>query len=209
MPPTRTPVRGGARSASKAAAHKAAASDGPARSRFSRAFGRFGAGSKTAAKGRTNTITAFIRDVRQELRKVEWPSREEATKLTAAVVGLSAVVGIFLGGDPPRFGHNGSNPGFDAVTVALCDTGDGAVILMNGNTDIEVLKNIWLEGQDVGYVTESALGEGHLAKNGGSPTEHRVAARQKTHASKKNASDNKNASKKPASSSKAAKKQGS
>jgi len=35
--------------------------------------------------------------VRGELRKVEWPSREEGTKLTAAVIGLSAVVGIFLG----------------------------------------------------------------------------------------------------------------
>jgi CubicO group peptidase (beta-lactamase class C family) len=54
-------------------------------------------------------------------------------------------LGFFLGGDPPRFGHNGSNPGFDAVTVALCDTGEGAVILMNGNTDIEVLKNILVE----------------------------------------------------------------
>jgi len=36
--------------------------------------------------------------VRGELRKVEWPTREEGTKLTAAVIGLSAVVGIFLGG---------------------------------------------------------------------------------------------------------------
>jgi CubicO group peptidase (beta-lactamase class C family) len=54
-------------------------------------------------------------------------------------------LGFFLGGDPPRFGHNGSNRGFDAVTVALCDTGEGAVILMNGNTDIEVLKNILVE----------------------------------------------------------------
>jgi CubicO group peptidase (beta-lactamase class C family) len=54
-------------------------------------------------------------------------------------------LGFFLGGDPPRFGHNGSNHGFDAVTVALCDTGEGAVILMNGNTDIEVLKNIFVE----------------------------------------------------------------
>ena len=54
-------------------------------------------------------------------------------------------LGFFLGGDPPRFGHNGSNPGFNAVTVALCDTGEGAVILMNGNTDIEVLKNILAE----------------------------------------------------------------
>jgi CubicO group peptidase (beta-lactamase class C family) len=54
-------------------------------------------------------------------------------------------LGFFLGGDPPRFGHNGSNPGFNAVTVALCDTGEGAVILINANTDIEVLKNILVD----------------------------------------------------------------
>lgn len=54
-------------------------------------------------------------------------------------------LGFFLGGNPPRFGHNGSNPGFNAVTVGLCDTGEGAVILMNGNTDIEVLKNILVD----------------------------------------------------------------
>jgi CubicO group peptidase (beta-lactamase class C family) len=51
-------------------------------------------------------------------------------------------LGFFLGGDPPRFGHNGSNRGFDAVTVALRDTEEGAVFLMNANTDIEVLKDI-------------------------------------------------------------------
>jgi CubicO group peptidase (beta-lactamase class C family) len=52
-------------------------------------------------------------------------------------------LGFFLGGDdPPRFGHNGSNPGFNAVTLALCDSGEGAVFLMNANTDIETLKNI-------------------------------------------------------------------
>jgi len=55
-------------------------------------------------------------------------------------------LGFFLGGDdPPRFGHNGSNPGFNAVTVALCDSGEGAVFLMNANTDIETLKNILVD----------------------------------------------------------------
>jgi preprotein translocase SecE subunit len=29
---------------------------------------------------------------------VEWPSRPELVKLTGAVVGLSALVGVFLGG---------------------------------------------------------------------------------------------------------------
>jgi CubicO group peptidase (beta-lactamase class C family) len=55
-------------------------------------------------------------------------------------------LGFFLGGDdPPRFGHNGSNPGFNAVTLALCDSGEGAVFLMNANTDIEMLKNILVD----------------------------------------------------------------
>jgi len=55
-------------------------------------------------------------------------------------------LGFFLGGDdPPRFGHNGSNPGFNAVTLALCDSGEGAVFLMNANTDIETLKNILVD----------------------------------------------------------------
>jgi hypothetical protein len=50
-------------------------------------------------------------------------------------------LGFMLGGSPLRFGHNGDNVGFNAVTVAF-ETREGAVILMNANTDIEVLKNI-------------------------------------------------------------------
>ena len=98
MPPARPP--------SKAVARGAAAKPQPAQpSRFARAFGRFGAAQRRAtatssrtATSRTGGIGTLLRDVRQELRKVEWPSREELTKLTAAVVGLSAVVGAFLGG---------------------------------------------------------------------------------------------------------------
>ena len=60
-------------------------------------------------------------------------------------------LGFFLGGNPERFGHNGSNLGFDAVTVAFCETGEGAVILMNANTDIEVLKNILIEAIGTQY----------------------------------------------------------
>jgi len=40
----------------------------------------------------------FLVEVRSELRKVVWPTREESTKLTALVVGISMVVGFFLGG---------------------------------------------------------------------------------------------------------------
>jgi preprotein translocase subunit SecE len=68
------------------------------RSRFSRALGRFNVRRGPAVNRRTSNIATLLRETRQELKKVEWPTREEATKLTAAVVGLSAVVGIFLGG---------------------------------------------------------------------------------------------------------------
>ena len=40
----------------------------------------------------------FLIEVRSELRKVVWPTREESTKLTSLVVGISIVVGFFLGG---------------------------------------------------------------------------------------------------------------
>lgn len=39
----------------------------------------------------------FLKEVRAELGKVVWPSRKEATKLTAIVVGVSIVVGAFIG----------------------------------------------------------------------------------------------------------------
>jgi CubicO group peptidase (beta-lactamase class C family) len=53
-------------------------------------------------------------------------------------------LGFMVGGAPVRFGHNGDNVGFNAVTIAF-ETGEGVVILMNANTDIEVLKNILVE----------------------------------------------------------------
>jgi len=39
----------------------------------------------------------FIRDIRSELRKVVWPTRQEAINLTMIVIGVSAAVGVFLG----------------------------------------------------------------------------------------------------------------
>src|SRR5262249_32066463 len=47
-----------------------------------------------------------------------------------------------------------------------------------------VLKNIWVEGSDIGYVTASAEGERHVSKRGDSPGEERVAARKKADTSK-------------------------
>ena len=39
-----------------------------------------------------------VREIRSELRKVVWPTRDEAIRLTAVVIGVCAAVGLFLGG---------------------------------------------------------------------------------------------------------------
>ena len=40
---------------------------------------------------------SFFTEVIGELRKVTWPSRQEATRLTLMVLTLSIIIGIFLG----------------------------------------------------------------------------------------------------------------
>jgi preprotein translocase subunit SecE len=42
-------------------------------------------------------ITKFLKEVRVELSKVSWPTREQVTKYTMVVVGLSLALAIFLG----------------------------------------------------------------------------------------------------------------
>jgi preprotein translocase subunit SecE len=44
-----------------------------------------------------NKITTFIKEARVELRKVNWPTREQTIKYTGLVVGLSLAVALFLG----------------------------------------------------------------------------------------------------------------
>ncbi len=44
------------------------------------------------------TPVNFVKEVRDELKKVVWPSKEEVIRLTGVVVIVSAVVGIYLGG---------------------------------------------------------------------------------------------------------------
>ena len=43
------------------------------------------------------SIFRFFAEVFSELRKVTWPSRQEATRLTVLVIALSATIGVFLG----------------------------------------------------------------------------------------------------------------
>ncbi len=43
-------------------------------------------------------IANFVREVRIELGKVTWPSREEVTKLTLTVFLVSGILGAYVGG---------------------------------------------------------------------------------------------------------------
>lgn len=38
----------------------------------------------------------FLTEVRTELRKVVWPTRQQTIKLTALVIGVSALLGLYL-----------------------------------------------------------------------------------------------------------------
>lgn len=44
------------------------------------------------------TPVGFLKEVRDELKKVVWPTREETIRLTGVVVIVSIGVGLFLGG---------------------------------------------------------------------------------------------------------------
>lgn len=39
----------------------------------------------------------FIKQAIQELRKVSWPNRQQTSKLTLIVIGVSIVVGAYIG----------------------------------------------------------------------------------------------------------------
>ncbi len=47
--------------------------------------------------GRLDRAQESLREIRSELRKVVWPTRQEAVNLTMIVIGVSAAVGVFLG----------------------------------------------------------------------------------------------------------------
>jgi preprotein translocase subunit SecE len=44
------------------------------------------------------TPVSFLKEVRDELKKVVWPTKAEVIRLTGVVVLVSVAVGIFLGG---------------------------------------------------------------------------------------------------------------
>ncbi|MBI3046398.1 MAG: preprotein translocase subunit SecE [Candidatus Harrisonbacteria bacterium] len=42
-------------------------------------------------------LTSFLQESKQELMRVNWPSREDTTRLTLAVIVISLLVALFLG----------------------------------------------------------------------------------------------------------------
>lgn len=43
-------------------------------------------------------VISFLKEVREELSKVAWPTREQTTRYTVLVVIVAVAVGLFLGG---------------------------------------------------------------------------------------------------------------
>lgn len=43
-------------------------------------------------------IVSFLKEVRLEMKKVNWPSRKETIKYTLIIIAASVAVAVFLGG---------------------------------------------------------------------------------------------------------------
>jgi preprotein translocase subunit SecE len=54
---------------------------------------------KTSKKSgdQSRGLIRYFRETRGELRKVTWPTRDESQRLTAIVLGVTAVMALFLG----------------------------------------------------------------------------------------------------------------
>ncbi len=44
-----------------------------------------------------NAVFRYFRETRGEIRKVTWPTRQESQRLTAIVLGVTAMMALFLG----------------------------------------------------------------------------------------------------------------
>ena len=45
----------------------------------------------------SNALVRYYRETRGEIRKVTWPTPEESRRLTAIVLGVTAMMALFLG----------------------------------------------------------------------------------------------------------------
>ncbi len=53
--------------------------------------------SRAASKKKSNPVIRYLRETRAELKKVTWPTRPEATKLTIIVLIVVAFMSALLG----------------------------------------------------------------------------------------------------------------
>ena len=53
--------------------------------------------AKKASPTEVNPLTKYVRETRGELRKVTWPTREEALRLTRVVLLATLAFALFLG----------------------------------------------------------------------------------------------------------------
>lgn len=44
-----------------------------------------------------NKAITFLKEVRTEMKKINWPTREQTVRYTLIIIGISAVVAAFLG----------------------------------------------------------------------------------------------------------------
>lgn len=51
-----------------------------------------------SAAGRQPSLARYLRDARIELKKVNWPSREQTVNLTIVVCVVCVAIALFLGG---------------------------------------------------------------------------------------------------------------
>ena len=45
-----------------------------------------------------NRLTQYLKEVRVEMGKVNWPSRQQTIRYTYVIIGVSLAIAIFLGG---------------------------------------------------------------------------------------------------------------
>lgn len=53
--------------------------------------------AKTATERRENRIVRYLKETRAELRKVTWPTRQEALNLTGIVLAVTLFMAALLG----------------------------------------------------------------------------------------------------------------
>ena len=53
--------------------------------------------AKATAKKKENVVIKYLKETRAELKKVNWPSRQEATNLTLIVLAVTTFMALLLG----------------------------------------------------------------------------------------------------------------